>query len=122
MAIALTISIVYSVVLSKKVSKNGENIVTTTSIIEMTATTATIKNTLTGTGNIVSKEKLITENTETLNNLTENKQEINTKENINEHEEGIDKIEQQKIYQITLVIENKDLEKIKIGQQVEIKI
>ena len=47
MGIALTISIAYSVIVSQR-DNIGESTVTTTSIIEMTATTVTIKNTLTG--------------------------------------------------------------------------
>ena len=55
MGIALTISIGYSVVLQQK-NAEKERTVTTTSIIEMTATTATIKNTLKGTGVVEYKE------------------------------------------------------------------
>ena len=51
MGIALTISLGYSIFVSKK-ANDVQSTVTTTSIIEMTATTATIKNTLTGTGEI----------------------------------------------------------------------
>ena len=39
-------------VVSQRTSNKGESTVTTTSIIEMTATTVTIKNTLTGSGNV----------------------------------------------------------------------
>ena len=47
MGLALIISISYSIVVSQR-KADAEKTVTTTSIIEMTATTATIKNTLTG--------------------------------------------------------------------------
>ena len=48
MGIALTISLVYSIIVSQRKIEPGESTVTTRSIIEMTATTITIKNTLTG--------------------------------------------------------------------------
>ena len=57
MGIALAISLGYSVVVSQRTANIGESTVTTTSIIEMTATTVTIKNTLTGSGNVEYKEK-----------------------------------------------------------------
>ena len=57
MGIALAISLGYSIVVSQKTKNAGESTVTTTSIIEMKASTVTIKNTLTGTGNVEYKEK-----------------------------------------------------------------
>lgn len=123
MGIALTISIGYSVVVSKKAGNTGESTVTTTSIIEMTATTATIKNTLKGTGTIEYKEKIKedinNETTETAvqveNGIFENLSNNNNETN----EEQLDG-EETKTYQITLTIEDKDLKKAKVGQEVEI--
>lgn len=129
MGIALTISITYSVILSQKKNKS-ESTVTTTSIIEMTATTATIKNTLTGTGTIEykeiieeqKKEKTSTpldstlnknvnfENNANVSNLVENQTSDNTKK------------EDNKKYQITLTIEDKNLNKVQLGQDAEILI
>ena len=73
MGIALAISLGYSIVVSQKTKNAGESTVTTTSIIEMKASTVTIKNTLTGTGNVEYKEK--DENIE--NNTQENTEEVN---------------------------------------------
>ena len=102
MGIALTISLVYSIVVSQRKIEPGESTVTTRSIIEMTATTITIKNTLTGTGLIeLKKEK--------------------TNENLIEDYNAISE-EDAKKYIITLSIEDKDLDKAKIGQDVEINI
>lgn len=106
MGIALAISLGYSIVVSQKTKNAGESTVTTTSIIEMKATTVTIKNTLTGTGNVEYKEKYIDPNSQT-NQMQEN---VMGQENT------------EKTYQIALSIEDKDLEKAKIGQEVEISI
>ena len=57
MGIALAISLGYSIIVSQKTKNVGESTVTTTSIIEMKASTVTIKNTLTGVGNIEYKAK-----------------------------------------------------------------
>lgn len=111
MGIALAISVGYSIVVSQKTANGGESTVTTTSIIEMTATTVTIKNTLTGNGIVEYKEKINNEeNTENSQN-----QEVENQDNI---------VEENKIktYQITLSIEDKDLEKAQVGQNVEISI
>ena len=62
MGIALTISIAYSIVVSQRKANPGESTVTTKSIIEMAASTVTIKNTLTGSGEIEYKEKAIDDN------------------------------------------------------------
>lgn len=102
MGIALTISLVYSIIVSQRKIEPGESTVTTRSIIEMTATTITIKNTLTGNG-IVEIES------------------DDIKENINE-EQNIISQEIQKKFIITLSIEDKNLDKAKIGQEVEINI
>lgn len=110
MGIALTISLGYSIFVSKK-ANDAQSTVTTTSIIEMTATTATIKNTLTGTGKIEYKEL---ENVEQENlNVVNNQEE-------NEHQENIQK--ENKVYQVSLSINDKDLDKVKEGQRVETAI
>ena len=101
MGIALTISIGYSIDISRK-ARNAESTVTTTSIIEMTATTATIKNTLKGTGTIEYKEPI--------------KEDVTTETAVDENSE------ENKTYQVTLSIEDKDLKKAKVGQDVEITI
>ena len=79
MGIALAISLGYSIVVSQKTKNIGESTVTTTSIIEMKASTVTIKNTLTGTGNIEYKEKDNSTN-------IENQENSDVQENINETE------------------------------------
>ena len=113
MGIALAISLGYSIVVSQKTKNIGESTVTTTSIIEMKASTVTIKNTLTGVGNVEYKEK------ESLNDTNSvNQENINTLEN--EVENNSENIE--KTYQITLSIEDKNLEKAKVNQDVEISI
>ena len=113
MGIALSISIGYSIVVSQK-SKQGESTVTTTSIIEMRATTVTIKNTLAATGNVEYKARMIQENKEEQNIEEENqpaKEQNVPTENIEE-----------KTFQITLSVEDKDLEKVKKDQDVEVTI
>ena len=114
MGIALTISITYSIIVSNQSEKTGTSTVTTTSIIEMTASTVTIKNTLTGKGTIEYKEKEREEETEPSEETTIEQQED---ENTNQEEE-----ENIKAYQITLSIEDKDLEKAKVEQEVEIYV
>lgn len=116
MGIALAISLAYSVWVSQKTSNAGESTVTTTSIIEMTATTVTIKNTLTGTGNVEYREKQEGETQNLENSQVTQEQENNQTEN-DAVEENIEKA-----YQITLSIEDKDLAKAKTGQEVEISI
>ena len=116
MGIALAISLAYSEWVSQKTSNAGESTVTTTSIIEMTATTVTIKNTLTGTGNVEYREKQEGETQNLENSQVTQEQENNQTEN-DEVEENIEKA-----YQITLSIEDKDLAKAKTGQEVEISI
>ena len=101
MGIALTISIVYSIIVSQKKFDYRESTVTTKSIIEMTASTITIKNTLTGSGIV----ELISDKEE---DAIEN-------ENINKNLSG-------EKYRIILSIEDKDLNKVKVGQSVEINI
>ena len=130
MGLALIISISYSVVVSQR-KANAEKTVTTKSIIEMTATTATIKNTLTGKGAVTYKEKEINQNIETQNittedknNVEQDKQEImenNSNEN-SEIETTNDNQDLKKTYQITLSIEDKDVKKVRINQDVEITI
>ena len=112
MGIALAISLGYSIVVSQKTKNIGESTVTTTSIIEMKASTVTIKNTLIGTGNIEYKEKDNSTN-------IENQENSDVQENINETENN-ENVE--KTYQITLSIEDKNLEKAKENQDVEISI
>ena len=127
MGIALAISLGYSVKLNQQANK-GESTVTTTSIIEMTATTVTIKNTLTGTGEIKYKEKEQPgENKSTQNNQSiEQTQENTYTEQIQDTEEtqqnNIEAENATKAYKITLSIEDKDLGKAKVGQDVEIAI
>lgn len=114
MGIALAISLGYSIIVSQKTKNIGESTVTTTSIIEMKASTVTIKNTLTGTGNVEYKEKEIE------NATTEEQTNDIVNEDNNEQENSNQNIE--KIYQITLSIEDKNLEKAKVGQDVEVTI
>lgn len=110
MGIALTMSIMYSVAISRG-NSNSKDTVTTKSIIEMTATTVTIKNTLTGKGEVEYKEKVLEQN-----NIVENTATSDVNENQNEEIQPI------KTYQINLSIEDKDLDKAKVGQSVQISI
>jgi len=110
MGIALTISIGYSIVLSNKKAEK-ESTVTTTSIIEMTATTATIKNTLKGTGTVEYKE-LQKENAENIDVSSEE-----TK--ANEEEQPVEVIKQ---YNVKLSVEDKDFSKVKENQTVEVSV
>lgn len=103
MGIALAISLGYSIVVSQKTKNIGESTVTTTSIIEMKASTVTIKNTLTGIGNVEHK-------TEEIRN------------DVNELENNIEQENVKNSYQITLLIEDKNLEKAKIDQETQISI
>ncbi len=103
MGIALAISLGYSIVVSQKTKNIGESTVTTTSIIEMKASTVTIKNTLTGIGNVEHKTEEIRNDVNELENNTE-------QENVKNS------------YQITLLIEDKNLEKAKIDQETQISI
>ena len=115
MGIALTISIGYSIVLSNKKAEM-ESTVTTTSIIEMTATTATIKNTLKGTGVVECKEvKEEKENTENNTKVTE-------EQNLEQTEENTQTAETIKTYSVKLSIEDKDFSKVKENQSVEIVV
>lgn len=118
MGIALAISLGYSVVVSQRTGDTGESTVTTKSIIEMSATTVTIKNTLTGNGVVEYKEKKENTNSEnTQANQVQENEAGNEDENTTETEEN-----SEKTYQITLSIEDKDLEKAKEGQDVEVSI
>lgn len=117
MGIALTISIGYSIVLSQKRAEK-ESTVTTTSIIEMTATTATIKNTLKGTGTVKYKEEK--ENIENNTNTIENQEVVATEDNTETKEETTENIK--KSYEVTLTVEDKDFSKVKENQTVEIAI
>ena len=110
MGIALTISIGYSIVLSNKKAEK-ESTVTTTSIIEMTATTATIKNTLKGTGTVEYKE-LQKENVE---NNDVSLEDLGT----NKEEQPVEVIKQ---YIVKLSVEDKDFSKVKENQTVEVSV
>lgn len=110
MGIALTISIGYSIVLSNKKAEK-ESTVTTTSIIEMTATTATIKNTLKGTGTVEYKE-LQKENEE---NIDVSSDDTGT----NKEEQPVEVIKQ---YNVKLSVEDKDFSKVKENQTVEVSV
>ncbi len=110
MGIALTISIGYSIVLSNKKAEK-ESTVTTTSIIEMTATTATIKNTLKGTGTVEYKEI----KKESVDNNTVDSEETKA----NEEEQTIEVIKQ---YNVKLSVEDKDFSKVKENQTVEVSV
>ena len=110
MGIALTISIGYSIVLSNKKAEK-ESTVTTTSIIEMTATTATIKNTLKGTGTVEYKEI----KKESVENNTVDSEETKA----NEEEQTIEIIKQ---YNVKLSVEDKDFSKVKENQTVEVSV
>lgn len=110
MGIALTISIGYSVVLSNKKAEK-ESTVTTTSIIEMTATTATIKNTLKGTGTVEYKEL----QKESVENNTVDSEETKA----NEEEQPVEVIKQ---YIVKLSVEDKDFSKVKENQTVEVSV
>ena len=116
MGIALAISLAYSIWVSQRASDAGESTVTTTSIIEMTATTATIKNTLTGTGTVEYREK-----EEKLQNQNTENTEVQENNGV-ENDDTENNVEEEKKYQITLTIEDKDLEKAQTGQEVEISI
>lgn len=125
MGIALTISLAYSIVVSQRKANPGESTVTTKSIIEMTASTVTIKNTLRGSGEVEYKAKESEANNE--NNTNEsNSSNQNTvaENNVNESDLTNENIEEDglKTYQISLSIEDKDLDKAKLGQEVEISI
>lgn len=118
MGIALSISIGYSVYISKENARKKDT-VTTTSIIEMTATTATIKNTLKGAGVVeIVENKLNIENTLPNNEALE--QNIEQESQTSESVETITPIE--KKYKITLNIEEKDFSKVKENQVVEISV
>lgn len=110
MGIALTISIGYSIVLSNKKAEK-ESTVTTTSIIEMTATTATIKNTLKGTGTVEYKEI----KKESVENNTVDSEETKA----NEEEQTTEVIKQ---YNVKLSVEDKDFSKVKENQTVEVSV
>ncbi len=110
MGIALTISIGYSIVLSNKKAEK-ESTVTTTSIIEMTATTVTIKNTLKGTGTVEYKEI----KKESVENNTVDSEETKA----NEEEQPVEVIKQ---YKVKLSVEDKDFSKVKENQTVEISV
>ena len=115
MGIALTISIGYSIVLSNK-KADMERTVTTTSIIKMTATTATIKNALKGTGVVEYKEEK--ENTENNTTITEGQNTEQTEEKL-ENEQTTETV---KTYSVKLSIEDKDFGKVKENQSVEIVV
>ena len=118
MGIALSISIGYSVYISKENARKKDT-VTTTSIIEMTATTATIKNTLKGAGVVeIVENKLNIENTLPNNEALE--QNIEHESQTSESVETITPIE--KKYKITLNIEEKNFNKVKENQVVEIAV
>lgn len=119
MAIALTISTTYSIVISKNANKAGENKITTKSIIEMKATTVTIKNTLTGMGNVQYKEKIKDSNIDV---NVDNNDEINQENEIDINNQINENEEIQKSYQIVLLIDEKDLKNTAIGNQAEISI
>ena len=110
MGIALTISIGYSIVLSNKKAEK-ESTVTTTSIIEMTATTATIKNTLKGTGTVEYKEI----QKEKAENIDASSDDIG----INKEEQPDEVIKQ---YIVKLSVEDKDFSKVKENQTVEVSV
>lgn len=128
MGIALAISIGYSINISKK-TKAGESTVTTTSVIEMTATTATIKNTLKGSGLIEYKEKINNEKNAKTSGTVENSENVESSNTLQDDFEKAqtgeiqaDSSEINKTYQISLTIEDKDLKKAKVGQEVEITV
>ena len=113
MGIALTISIAYSIAVSRQ-NAIKEETVTTKSIIEMTATTVTIKNTLSGNGVVEFKEKEINNENSSINQV--NSENLTDENNTNNVEDI------PKTYQITLSIEDKDLNKAKVGQKAQISI
>ena len=119
MGIALTISLAYSIVVSQRNGKLGESTVTTKSIIEMSASTVTIKNTLRGSGEIEYKEK----ETKTYDENTTNEVNFNSQNIVNQSDTSNQNVEENfKTYQISLSIEDKDLDKAKLGQEVEISV
>lgn len=121
MGIALTISLAYSIVVSQRKANLGESTVTTKSIIEMTASTVTIKNTLRGSGEVEYKEKDIDDENNT-NESNSTNQNVVDENNANEGDSNNEDGENFKTYQINLSIEDKDLDKAKLGQEVEISI
>lgn len=113
MGVALTISIAYSIAVSRQ-NAIKEETVTTKSIIEMTATTVTIKNTLSGNGVVEFKEKEINNENSSINQVNS--------ENLTDENNTINVEDIPKTYQITLSIEDKDLNKAKVGQKAQISI
>lgn len=81
----------------------------------MTATTATIKNTLKGTGIVELKDKIQKQNYD--ENASSNDIIVNSEATENQETQQIPKT-----FQINLTIEDKDLEKLKVGQLAEIII
>lgn len=115
MGIALTISLVYSVIVSHK-KANGDHTITTTSIIEMTATTVTIKNTLSGTGVI----NYLPTNTFKQDTANASQQENNVSSTENNSSSEVNEVV--KSYQIILSVDDKDVNKIIKDQETEISV
>ena len=105
MGLALIISIGYSVELRKKVNDKSEVIVSR-SIVQITASNVSIKNVLTIKGTVEKKES--SNITYEENNTQINNSELNTKEEV--------------LYNIIINLNEESLNKIKIGQETEIKI
>ena len=122
MGLALIISIGYSLELRKKVNDKAEVIVSR-SIVQITASNVSIKNFLTIKGTVEKKESqnpIDEENNELKNISQEN---ISEENNIQENITDSNKNEEEKAsYNIILNLNEESLNKIRIGQEAEIKI
>lgn len=117
MAIALMISLGYSLNLRKKVNEIAakESVIISRSIVQLTASNVSIKNVLTIQGNVIKKSEI---NNIILNSEGSNQNsELNN--NIIEENENVDKME----YVIAVNLSTEEtLKKVKVGQDIEIKI
>ena len=96
MGLALTISIIYSIILNHKINNiEPEKIVTSTSIVQAKVTRVSIENTLTGNGKIIKDES---------NNVSDI---------IDEQGNVVGKLTNEKEAKINLTVEKNDKEKLK---------
>lgn len=122
MGLALIISIGYSLELRKKVNDKAE-VMVSRSIVQITASNVSIKKFLTIKGTVEKKESqnpIDEENNELKNISQEN---ISEENNIQENITDSNKNEEEKAsYNIILNLNEESLNKIRIGQEAEIKI
>ena len=118
MALALIISIGYSLELRKRVNDKAEVIVSR-SIVQITASNVSIKNVITIKGTIERREsqKDIDEESDEQKNISQE----NAIEESNESTAELN-IKQETSYNVILNLNDESLNKIKIGQEAEIKI